>query len=215
MTNLLPFTHTLCHSRWQTPSHSHPCSNFPGVSAVSSLQCDSPLSPPPPRRIIEYRSLGFLPQCVSECSCGRVNVWLGPSKVIAMATGAWGPLAVLSESTGDRGHMKRESNGGKRKRGGEGGCRWPVQFAAPQTHRKREREGEQAFMVFYSTVHSDRTGIITEQYRRGSEGFKVQRKALPSMNKQKTTVLFKDESVTRIYCTSKNSNTKTHHFHQM
>ena len=62
-------TPTFCHSRWQTRSHSHPLSNFPCVSAVSSLQCDSPLSPLDTLRIIEYRSLAFAAVCKRVCVC--------------------------------------------------------------------------------------------------------------------------------------------------
>lgn len=66
--------------------------------------CSATLSHP--HHIIEYRSLAF------AAVCKRVCVWLGPSKVIAMATWAWGPLVVLSQSTGHRGHMKRGTRGG-------------------------------------------------------------------------------------------------------
>lgn len=48
-----------------------PLTNFPCVSAVSSLR-RSPRRPSHPLfRVIEYRSLA-LPQCVSECACGPV-----------------------------------------------------------------------------------------------------------------------------------------------
>lgn len=62
MTNALSPAHAytpfFCHSGWQTPpthTHSHPCSNFPRVSAASSLQCDCAASLVT-LRIIEYRS---------------------------------------------------------------------------------------------------------------------------------------------------------------
>lgn len=99
--HLLTHAHTNAHplsvTYWQTHS---PSLSFP-LCLCSELTAVELSSPPPPHtpRIIEYRSLA-LPQCVSKCVCGRVCVWLRPSKVIAMATWAWGPLAVLSQVTG-------------------------------------------------------------------------------------------------------------------
>lgn len=54
-----------------TDEHTRLLTNFPCVSAVSSLHCNSRRPTHPLFRVIEYRSLA-LPQCVSECACEPV-----------------------------------------------------------------------------------------------------------------------------------------------
>lgn len=107
-THAHPFSVTL------TDKHAHTLT-LCLISPVSLqwAHCSATLLSPPPRlatlRIIEYRSLAFAAVCKRVClwTSVCVCVWLGPSKVIAMATWAWGPLAVLSRSIGHRGHMKK------------------------------------------------------------------------------------------------------------
>lgn len=96
---------------------------------------------------------------------GCVFGW-GPSKVIAMATRARGPSAVLSGSTGHRGSQEDGGEtmaGGEGQEGERGGSLRTLQLVCC-------RHTEVGFMAFYSAVHSDRTRIITERYKYGSKG---------------------------------------------
>lgn len=132
----------LMHTHTNTGAHPLPVNLTDKHTHALSLSLISPVSPQwahcsatlprslprlPPfvtLRIIEYRSLAFAAVCKRVCLrtsvCVCVSDW-GPSKVIAMATWAWGPLAAPSQSTGHRGHEKKGGQEGDRGGGGGGG----------------------------------------------------------------------------------------------
>lgn len=121
-------THNLFHLNTHPHIFCHWLRNtLPLISPVSLqwAHCSATLiAPSPPQHSPPYNriSIAFLAAVckrVSVCVC----VWLRPSKVIAMATCTWGPLSVLSQSTGHRGHMKKGT-------GGTAGWRGAVRVAA-------------------------------------------------------------------------------------
>lgn len=122
----LKHTHTHTHSLSLTEKHTQPLSNFPRVSAVSSLQCNSHRpthTPNTPLCIIEYRSPS-LPQCVSEWVCACVCCWLTE----ALQGHCHGNLRTGSSRCAVTEHRSRGSHekGDKREGtagGPEGGCR--------------------------------------------------------------------------------------------
>lgn len=126
---VLPQTHTHTHFLSLTEKHTHPLSNFPGVSAVSSLQCNSHRPthlPNTPLRIIEYRSPS-LPQCVSECVCGRACVCVCARLTEALQGHCHGNLSMgssrcaVTEHRSQGSHEKGDKKGDRR--GARGGWR--------------------------------------------------------------------------------------------
>lgn len=139
---------TFCHSPWQTRSRSHPRSNFPRVSAVSSLQCDSP--PPNPLlatlRIIEYRSLAF------AAVCKRVLLWTSVCLTGALQGHRYGNLSMGSFRCAVTEHRVT----GVTWKGGQEG----VGERCGAWYTGGRGEEPQGLEVPYSTVYSDWSRIM-------------------------------------------------------
>lgn len=117
-------THTFCHWLRNTLTLSliSPVSLQWAHCSATPIAPHPPPNTPPPYNRISIAFLAAVCKRVSVCVC--VACWLRPSKVIAMATCTWGPLAVLSQSTGHGGHMERGTRVGTAGVGGiQGGWR--------------------------------------------------------------------------------------------
>lgn len=140
MTNAASLTHThtctptFCHSHWQTHSHSHPLSNFPCVSAVSSLQCNSPRLPTPlaTLRIIEYRSLAF------AAVWKRVCLWTSVCLTGALQGHCHGNLSMGSSCCAVTEHRSPRSHEKGDKRGTERGLVSAAVFGVLEVERSHE-----------------------------------------------------------------------------
>lgn len=109
-------TQTHTHSLSLTDKHTHPLSNFPCVSAVSSLQCNShcPTHPhPPPYNRISIACLAAV--------CKRVCVWTSACLTEAPQGRCHGNLSKGSSSSAVTEHRSQGSHEEGDHRGGQEG----------------------------------------------------------------------------------------------
>lgn len=153
----LPLIHTYTHTHTKTHAHplsvtltdkhTHPLSNFPCVSAVSSLQCDAPLSPFTTLRIIEYRSLAF------AAVCKRVCLWTSVRLTGALQGYRHGNLSMGSSCSAVTEHRSQRSHEKGDKRGTIGGQEGVGERCSVWHTRDREEE-PQGLELSYSPVRS-------------------------------------------------------------
>lgn len=108
-------THTQMHTHFLslTDKHTHPLSHFPCVSAVSSLQCNSPHPPPPLPPHIPYNRISI---ARLAAVCKQVCLWTSVCLAEALQGHCHGNLSMESSRSAVTEHRSQGSHE-------MGGCR--------------------------------------------------------------------------------------------